>query len=161
MNTTEIKKDLTNRKLKVTRHFNAPVAKVWQAWTDPALLEKWWGPKPWTAVTKSMDFKAGGLWLYKMTGPDGNGQWCRVDIHTVNAPNGFTSTATFCDEDGNKVTSFPDGHWNTQFFADGNGTRVEAELSFDKLADLEQLVAMGFEQGFTMGLNQLEELLAE
>ena len=144
----------------LSRRFNAPVAKVWQAWVDPALLEKWWGPKPWTAVTKSMDFKAGGLWLYKMTGPDGEGQWCRVDIHTVDAPNRFTSTATFCDENGNKTGTFPDGHWKVQFIADGEGTRVETELSFDKLADLEQLVAMGFEGGFSIGLNQLEELLA-
>ncbi|MEO8885044.1 MAG: SRPBCC domain-containing protein [Mucilaginibacter sp.] len=161
MNSTVINKDLPNKKLKVTRHFNAPIAKIWEAWTNPALLEKWWGPKPWTAVTKTMDFKAGGLWLYKMTGPDGEGQWCRVDIHTVDAPNGFTSTATFSDEDGVKTGTFPDGHWNTQFFADGDGTRVEATLTFDTLADMEQLVAMGFEQGFTMGLNQLEELLAQ
>ena len=161
MNTTEITKDLTNRKIKVTRRFNAPLAKVWQAWTDPALLEKWWGPKPWVAVTKSMDFTNGGLWLYKMTGPNGEGQWCRVDIHTVDEPNGFTSTATFCDEEGNKTGELPDGHWDVKFFADGDATRVEATLAFDKLADLEQLVAMGFEQGFSMGLNQLEELLAE
>ncbi len=161
MNTTEIKKDLPNRKLTVTRRFNAPINKVWNAWTDPALLEKWWGPKPWTAVTKSMDFKAGGLWLYKMTGPDGEGQWCRVDIHTVDAPNGFTSTATFSDENGIKTGTFPEGHWKVQFITDGDGTRVETTLTFDDIADMEQLVAMGFEGGFSMGLNQLEELLAE
>lgn len=161
MNQAVIEKDLANKKIKVTRSFNAPVAKVWQAWTDPALLEKWWGPKPYTAVTKTMNFTNGGLWLYKMTGPDGEGMWCRVDIFTVDAPNSFTATATFCDEDGNKTGGHPDGHWNVQFIAEGQGTRVETTLTFDQLADLEQLVAMGFEGGYSMGLNQLEELLAE
>ena len=159
MNQAVIEKDLPNKKLKVTRHFNASIARVWEAWTNPALLEKWWGPKPWTAVTKTMNFKTGGLWLYKMTGPDGEGQWCRVDIHTVDAPNGFTSSAAFSDEDGNKTDQIPEAQWDTRFFADGDGTRVEATLTFNALADLEQLIAMGFQQGFSMGLNQLEELL--
>jgi uncharacterized protein YndB with AHSA1/START domain len=160
MNQTVINKDLPNKKLNITRQFNAPLEKVWQAWTEPELLDKWWAPKPWKAVTKSMNFKNDGLWLYKMTGPDGNGQWCRVDIKTVDAPNGFTSVATFCDEDGNIQSGFPPMYWNNKFYADGARTRYEAEVIFDNLVDLEQIVAMGFEQGFTMGLGNLDDLLA-
>jgi uncharacterized protein YndB with AHSA1/START domain len=39
-------KDLSAKKIHVIREFNAPIEKVWKAWTDPDLLEKWWGPKP-------------------------------------------------------------------------------------------------------------------
>jgi hypothetical protein len=96
-----------------------------------------------------------------MTGPDGNGQWCRVEIKTVDTGRGFTSVANFCDEDGNIVTGFPNGYWSVQFFADGAGTRAEIELTFDNEADLQQIVEMGFEEGFSMGLSNLDELLAE
>ena len=59
-------KDLAAKKIHVVREFNAPIEKVWKAWTDPDILQKWWGPKPWVAVTKSMDFTVGGAWLYSM-----------------------------------------------------------------------------------------------
>jgi len=61
-NKTEILKDLTNRKLNVTRAFSAPVEKVWRAWTEAEQLDKWWAPRPWKAITKTMDFTPGGFW---------------------------------------------------------------------------------------------------
>jgi uncharacterized protein YndB with AHSA1/START domain len=56
-------KDASNKKLKVEREFDAPVAQVWNAWTQPELLDQWWAPKPWKANTKSMDFREGGRWF--------------------------------------------------------------------------------------------------
>ena len=65
-------KDLENKKIKVTREFDAPVEKVWRAWTEKELLDQWWAPRPWKAVTQSMNFSNGGTWLYYMEGPDGS-----------------------------------------------------------------------------------------
>src|SRR5690606_36527914 len=53
----------------VKRSFDAPVDLVWSAWTEANLLAQWWAPKPWKAVTKDMDFREGGRWLYAMTSP--------------------------------------------------------------------------------------------
>ena len=53
-------KDLPNKKITVTRHFNAPLDQVWKAWTESELLDQWWAPKPFKAETKFMDFKVGG-----------------------------------------------------------------------------------------------------
>ena len=74
-NTFVFEKDLAAKKIHVVREFNAPVEKVWKAWTDPDMLEKWWGPKPWVAKTKTMDFTAGGVWLYAMEGPENQKPW--------------------------------------------------------------------------------------
>ncbi|MDN3549496.1 SRPBCC family protein [Mucilaginibacter aquaedulcis] len=156
---TEITKDVANKKINVTRAFAAPVEKVWKAWTDSSILDKWWAPRPWRAETKSLDFKAGGLWLYAMIGPNGEKSWCRVDIKTVSPQQSFTSTARFCDEEGNPDASFPSMHWITQFSATVAGTNVDVEISFDNEVDLHKIVEMGFEQGFTMALGNLDEVL--
>ncbi|WP_214072888.1 SRPBCC domain-containing protein [Mucilaginibacter sp. dw_454] len=160
-NKTEILKDLAAKKLTVTRAFNAPVEKVWRAWTEAEQLDKWWAPKPWKAITKTMDFTPGGMWLYCMAGPNGEKAWCRVDFHTIEAGKSFTATASFCDENGNVDSSFPAMHWDDRFRSTGDTAVVDITISFDKDEDLEKIVQMGFEQGFTMGLGNLDELLAE
>ena len=66
----EFIKDVTNKKVTVIRHFDAPVDHVWRAWTEVDLLDQWWAPKPWKAETKTMDFRSGGSWLYAMIGPE-------------------------------------------------------------------------------------------
>ncbi len=70
-NETKIITGESGKELIVTRIFDAPVNKVWHAWTDSAELDKWWAPKPWKAVTKQFNFSEGGHWLYAMQGPDG------------------------------------------------------------------------------------------
>lgn len=55
----------------IERIYDAPVAAVWDAWTDPAKVEKWWGPRGFTLTTHSKDLRPGGHWHYTMHGPDG------------------------------------------------------------------------------------------
>ena len=153
-------KDITAKTIHVVREFNAPIEKVWKAWTDPALLEKWWGPKPWVAKTKSMDFTVGGAWLYYMVGPEGQQHWSHVKFTAIEELSRFAADAVFSDEHGNAVPGAAVGHWDNKFAAAGNTTKVVVDLSFDEEADFKMLVQMGFEGGFTIGLNQLDELLA-
>jgi len=156
--------DTANKKLHIARTFNAPQEKVWKAWTDSTILDQWWGPKPWRAETKTMDFRVGGIWLYTMVGPDGtnNGMWSKVEFNAIDAPHSFESTNFFCDENGNHLPAFPNTtHWAVNMKEENGVTTVNVTLTFDELAGLEKLVAMGFEGGFTMGLQQLEDLLQE
>lgn len=159
INDTMISKDLAGKRLQISRAFNAPVEKVWRAWTDRAILDTWWAPKPWKAETKTLDFRAGGSWLYCMRGPDGSAAWCRVDFKTVVPGQSFTSAAVFCDESGNINRSMPTMYWLVKFGATATGTQMEIEVSFDTEADLQKIVEMGFEAGFTMGLGNLDEVL--
>ena len=152
-------KDLAAKKIHVIREFNAPVEKVWKAWTDPDILEKWWGPKPWVAKTKTMDFTVGGAWLYAMEGPEGQKHWSCVKFTAIEEESRFAADAIFSDENGNAAPDAPVGHWDNKFVAVGDKTKVVVDINFDDEATIKMMVEMGFEGGFTMGLNQLEELL--
>ncbi len=60
-----------NRTLGITRVFDAPVALVWKAWTEPEHLKKWYGPDGFKLTIHQFDFKPGGKWKFIMHGPDG------------------------------------------------------------------------------------------
>lgn len=152
-------KDLQNRKITVVREFDAPLDLVWKAWTDAEILDEWWAPRPWKAVTKKMDFRSGGRWLYFMKGPDGSGTWCSVGFNSVQEGKSYSSQVAFCDEDGNINTQFPTMEWQNEFSEAGGVTTVRVEISFAKVADMQAIIGMGFEEGFKMGLGNLEEYL--
>lgn len=57
--------------LVITRVFNAPVEKVWAAWTEPEQIKKWWGPTDFTAPVAEVDLHVGGKYLFAMHGPAG------------------------------------------------------------------------------------------
>ncbi|MBC7841927.1 MAG: SRPBCC domain-containing protein [Gemmatimonadaceae bacterium] len=57
--------------IRITRIYDAPVALVWDAWTDLAQVVQWWGPRGFTLTTHSKDLRPGGSWVYTMHGPDG------------------------------------------------------------------------------------------
>lgn len=63
--------DLQKRTLTLERTLNAPIKLVWEAWTDPEHVAKWWGPKGMDVKVIKHDFKEGGEWQYAMTMPDG------------------------------------------------------------------------------------------
>jgi uncharacterized protein YndB with AHSA1/START domain len=146
-------------KLVVTRTFNATKDKVWRAWTESALLDQWWAPKPWKAETKEMDFAEGGHWLYAMVGPEGEKHWARVDYKTIKAQDSFTATDAFCDEEGHISNDFPSMGWFNTFTDAGNSTDVKIEITFDSEESLNTIVEVGFKEGFSMGLGNLDGLL--
>ncbi len=64
--------DPTNgREIVHTRVVGAPRELVWQAWTDPQHVVRWWGPRGFSTTIKRMDFRVGGVWEHLMRGPDG------------------------------------------------------------------------------------------
>jgi uncharacterized protein YndB with AHSA1/START domain len=152
--------DKENKKIKVEREFEAPVARVWAAWTEKELLDQWWAPKPWKARTKTMDFREGGHWLYAMVGPEGEEHWARADYKSISPLREYSATDAFCDENGNINESLPGSYWENTFKEESNNTLVFIEITFKDLADLESNMEMGFKEGFTMGLENLDELLA-
>jgi uncharacterized protein YndB with AHSA1/START domain len=158
-NKTTIVKGADNKQLKINREFDGSLQAVWDAWTKSELLDQWWAPRPWKANTKSMDFREGGTWLYAMVGPDGTSAWCRADYQTIVPLASFTGLDAFCDADGNISTDFPRMHWQCEFGKTTNGTVVNVTITFDKEADLEKIIEMGFKEGFTAAHGNLDELL--
>ena len=152
--------DKEKKKINVEREFAAPLAKVWSAWTESEILDKWWAPKPWKAKTKSMDFTEGGYWLYAMIGPEGETHWSRADFQSIDKLKKFSAVDAFCDEDGNINESFPQSTWTNKFTQASDSTLVSIEIKYEKLADLEAIMEMGFKEGFTAGLENLDALFA-
>ncbi len=60
-----------SNELKISRIYDAPLQAVWDAWTDPDQVARWWGPRGFTLTTHSKDLRPGGTWVYTMHGPDG------------------------------------------------------------------------------------------
>jgi uncharacterized protein YndB with AHSA1/START domain len=152
--------DKENNTINVKREFAAPLVNVWAAWTQSELLDQWWAPRPYVAVTKSMDFKEGGCWLYAMQGPEGDKHWCAVEYRSINAMQNFSAKSAFSDENGVVINELPHFVMNNSFAAANDVSTVSVVLQFDSLAAMEGIIQMGFKEGFTAGLDQLEELLA-
>jgi uncharacterized protein YndB with AHSA1/START domain len=152
--------DKENARVNVEREFAAPVDKVWAAWTQSELLDQWWAPRPWKARTKSQDFREGGSWLYAMVGPEGEEHWAKIDYKTIDPKKSFSAYDAFCDENGNINTEFARSLWTNTFSEAENTTTVSVSIQYDKYEDIEVIMQMGFKEGFTMALGNLDELLA-
>lgn len=156
-----ILRDVKAKQITVIRNFDAPLENVWRAWTESDLLDQWWAPRPWRAETKTIDFREGGHWVYAMVGPDDSKQWCRVDYFKI-APNQFfEGTDYFLHENGTRNNELPGMHWHVQFNESGSGTEVKVLITFDSEEDLQRIVEMGFEVGFTAALENLDQYLKE
>jgi uncharacterized protein YndB with AHSA1/START domain len=69
--------------IRIIRVYDAPVALVWDAWTDPAHVGHWWGPRGFAISTHSRDLRPGGSWVFTMHGPDGTDYPNFVRYHDV------------------------------------------------------------------------------
>lgn len=148
-----------NKTIHVKREFDANLELVWKAWTRAELLDQWWAPKPYRNQTKSLDFRNGGFWHYVMISPENETHWSRFDYKEIDVQKSFSGLDAFCDENGNIDTTFSRMLWQNIFSESADHTTVNITISVDTLETLEKITAMGFQEGFTMGLQNLDELL--
>jgi uncharacterized protein YndB with AHSA1/START domain len=156
---TKVKKDLEDKSITISREFKAPVEMVWRAYTEKEFLDKWWGPSPWRAETKSMEFREGGHWLYAMVSPENQKHWAKMNYSKINKHHKIEKQDFFCDETGKENDMFPPSNGSVVFTKTESGTNVDYKLKFTSQEGLDQLIQMGFEQGMSMCLEQLETLL--
>jgi len=146
--------------IHISREFAGSLELVWKAWTIPELLDQWWGPKPWRAETKTMDFREGGFWLYAMVSPEGEKHYSRADFVSIIKEQSFTLKGGFSDENGILNPAFPQNLWENKFIPEDHKVRVDILLTYDTLADLEKELEMGFKEGMTVDFQQLDALLS-
>lgn len=161
INNTQVVKDLKQKSILVSREFNAPIELVWKAFTEAELLDQWWGPAPWRAETKFQDFSEGGYWLYAMVSPEGEKHWGRMNYITIDKPNSFHLEDAFCDEEGIVQPNLPVSKGSNTFTTTVTGTFVEFKMTYSTEEQLKQIIEMGFEQGITACLEQLNNLLKQ
>ena len=141
----------------ITREFDADLSLVWDAFTKQEILDQWWAPKPWASKTKVMNFEVGGRRFYAMVSPEGEERWSIQEFTSISPTTNFKMSNAFADKDENP--ELPGSDWDLNFSEQNGTTKVSITIKNESLARLEKMIEMGFQGGFTMTLNYLENLL--
>ncbi|MGQ0540356.1 MAG: SRPBCC domain-containing protein [Blastocatellia bacterium] len=161
---TTSSKHSKDTELVITREFDAPRDLVWQVWTEPKHIEKWFGPEGFNTRVKSMDFRQGGKWEYVMIGPDGaeypfGGVYLEIEpIEKVVSTNEFGEEYT----ERNPDISMPKIMSVTTLFEDhGTTTRVVIKTTHATAEDRKKHEEMGVVAGWNSSFDKMDDYLAE
>ncbi len=161
MSVTSVVKHPETRTMTLTAEFSATPEQVWQLWADPRLLERWWGPPTYPATVDDHDLTPGGSVTYVMTGPEGDrhrGWW---HVLAVDPPRGLELDDGFADDAGRPVPDMPVTRMRLRVEPVGQGsTRMSVTSTFASVEAMEQLVAMGMEEGMSLAVGQMDDILA-
>jgi uncharacterized protein YndB with AHSA1/START domain len=161
MTVTNIRKDPHSLSLTLDAEFDAPPERVWQLWSDPRQLERWWGPPTYPATFTRHELTPGGLVEYHMTGPDGDqprGYW---KVQEVDPPRALAALDGFANDDGSANTDMPESEFRVTIEEIAPGrTRMSIVSTFPSTESMEQSLAMGVEQGLTEAVGQIDAILA-
>jgi uncharacterized protein YndB with AHSA1/START domain len=162
MTVTDVTKDRTARTLTLTAEYPAQPEQVWQLWSDPRLLERWWGPPTHPATVVQHDLRPGGRVTYYMTSPEGekyHGYW---DVQEVDAPRSLAFEDGFADAEGAANNALPTSRSQVAITAvDAGTTRMTITATFATVEAMDELVQMGMEDGLRQAVGQTDDLLRE
>lgn len=144
-----------DRAVKIERDFDAPLDKVWRAYTEPELYIQWMGPNGLKARVDAWEMKEGGAYGYTHTDPSGMEFSFRGWRASVVPKESIVETFEWLGLPGHVSL-------NTARFTDlGNGrTHVAATAVFQTPADRDGMVQNGMDRGILEGNDRLEALLA-
>jgi uncharacterized protein YndB with AHSA1/START domain len=150
--------DKSTKTVTVIREFAAELPLVWDAYTKQEILDQWWAPKPWMSKTKSMNFEVGGRRFYAMVSPEGDEHWSIQKYTSITPKTNFKMLNAFADAAENP--ELPASDWDFNFSEQNGKTKVSITIYNESLERMEKMIEMGFQGGFTMTMNYLDELLA-
>ena len=155
--------------LVLERVLNAPIDRVWRAWTEAEQLKQWWCPRPWRTTEADIDLRPGGRFYTRMEGPDGEGvsggEGCFLEVlpqqrltWTGALQAGFRpnpANGVSCGEDGpnmvfTAIITFAD--------AGAGRTRYRTHVMHADPRGKDAHEKMGFHDGWGAAAAQLEEL---
>jgi uncharacterized protein YndB with AHSA1/START domain len=163
MPVTDASKDFDALTLTITAEFDAGAERIWEMWSDPRQLERWWGPPSFPATFVEHDLTPGSRTAYFMTGPEGqkhHGWWRIVETEP---PNRLRIEDGFADDEGNPIEeTSTDGpaEITVSITETGGVTTMSIESKFASREGMEQMIEMGMEQGMVEALGQIDTLLA-
>ena len=162
MTITAARKDPRSRTVTLEAEFAAAPERVWQLWADPRQLERWWGPPTYPATFTKHDLAPGSRVEYHMTGPQGDqsrGYW---EVLEIDAPHRLVFRDGFSNADGTPNTDLPMNTVHVRIEEVGHGrTRMSIESVFPSTEAMEQILAMGMEEGLIEAVRQIDAILAE
>lgn len=136
-----------------SRYLPASPEKVFQAFTDPALIVQWWGPREYETIIDEFEPRRGGCWRFIHKGADGAEYGFRGVIHELLLNERITQTFEFEGMPGHVVLE------QLNLTAEGAGTRVTTVSAFSSVEDRDGMVNSGMEGGMIESYDRLEELL--
>ena len=160
MSVTSIRKDTERLTMTVTAEYDVTADRAWQLWADPRQLERWWGPPTHPATVMEHDLTPGGRVTYYMTGPEGEkyrGWW---NVLEVEPPRLLVFEDGFADETGAPNAAMPTSLARVEISDRPGGVTITIVTRFPSLEAMEQLVAMGMEEGLQQALGQIDAILA-
>jgi uncharacterized protein YndB with AHSA1/START domain len=146
-----------DRTLTVERVFDAPPARVWNAWTDPRQLEQWFGPRGWTTTVYELNLQPGGIMRYCMHSADGEESCGVTTYQEIEPTDRLTYLDAFSDSAGNINQDMPQMLIEVRFIPQDGKTRLVSTTNFDSAETLQSLKDMGMLEG----LNETWDRLAE
>jgi uncharacterized protein YndB with AHSA1/START domain len=162
MTVTAVRKDADALTMTISTELEASPERVWQLWADPRQLERWWGPPTYPATFTRHDLAPGSRVEYHMTGPEGDqprGYW---DVLEADAPHRLVFRDGFANDDGTPNDALPRNEARVTIQEIGDGrTRMSIESRFPSAVAMEQVLAMGMEEGLTQAVGQIDAILAE
>ncbi len=149
--------------IRVERTFNAPVDKVWQAWTDTESIKKWWSPKDYTAPIVQNDFQLNGRFLFSMRSPSGSMSW-NTGTYTEIIPNAkIVSTMSFADETGKAIPASQagiPGKWPDEITVTAEFKNVDGKTQVNVTeVGIPMIMYVFAEMGWHQQFDKLETLL--
>ena len=162
MTVTAVRKDPQTLTLTIEAEFDASPERVWQLWADPRQLERWWGPPTYPATFTRHDLAPGSRVEFHMTGPEGDqprGYW---EVLEAEAPHRLVFRDLCANADGTLNTDMPMNTLRVGIEEVGGGrTRMSIEVVFPSAEAMEQVLAMGTEEGLSQAIGQIDAILAD
>ena len=160
MTVTTVRKDTDALTMTIATELDASRERVWQLWADPRQLERWWGPPTYPATFTEHDLTPGSHVAYHMTGPGGDQPRAWWEILETDPPRSLVFRDGFANDDGQPNPDFPVSIVHATIEDIGGGrTRMSIETHFPSAQAMEQLVAMGMEEGMTLAVGQIDAIL--
>jgi len=144
-----------DEQILITREFDAPRHLVWQAWTTPELVKRWWTARRGEATVLEIDLRVGGRWRYVMVTPDGFEVGFHGEYREVVPHERIVSTEAY------EGIPHPDEHasLNTLTLTETDGrTTLTLLVQHASKADRDAQIASGMESGLQDALDLLEEI---
>src|SRR5438876_9878644 len=143
----------TDREIVMTRVFDAPRSMVFDAFSKPELLKRWFGPRGWSLVVCEVDLRVGGGFRFIMRGPDGKEMGMRGVYREITPPERSVHMESYDDYPGeSQVTA--------ELVEQGGKTTLTATVLYPSQEVRDVVLKSGMEHGAAERYDQLAELLA-
>ena len=143
----------SEREIVLTRVFDAPRHMIYDAWTKPELLKRWFGPRGWSLVVCEVDLKVGGKWRFGLRSPDGKEMGMRGVYRELVPPERDVHTESFDDFPGESLVT------GVLLEVDGK-TTMTATILYPSQEVRDAVLKSGIEHGAAETYDRLAEMLA-